>query len=103
VPAEPPNHPICPGGSGGQADLASLYIGLGRDAGTRQQDQTGGDGRTDPRSLAFRIEASRWTVANAAVSTIASEFARRQRQVTALETEFIAQFGAAAGGTDSIK
>jgi hypothetical protein len=89
--------------SGGVADLPGLYSELAKHASDRKQDQTGGDGRRDARAAVFAIEAGRWGAANSAVASVGSELARRQVQITGLETEFLAQFANSSQGTDSLK
>jgi hypothetical protein len=89
--------------SGGEADLPKLYGDLAKSAGERKESETGGDGRRDPRSAVFGIEAGRWSAAQSAVTTIQGDLARRQTQVSGLETEFLTQFAAGTQGTDSIK
>jgi len=89
--------------SGGAADLGGLYTGLATAAKTRNADQTGPDGRRDPRSAVFGIESARWSAASRAVSSIGGDFGRRKEQIAALEAEFMTQFESASGGTDSIK
>jgi hypothetical protein len=87
----------------GPSSLVGLYGELSKRAGERNTDQTGGDGRRDPRSAVFGIETKRWATASAAIGTIRDELGRRKGQFAGLEGEFLAQFANASQGTDSIK
>jgi hypothetical protein len=89
--------------SGGAGDLPGLYGELAKQASDRTADQTAGNGRRDARSAVFGIESGRWSTANRAIAGIGGDLTRRQTEISALEREFLTQFGSASGGTDSIK
>ena len=74
---------------GGTAALSSLYENISKDVSTRKEDQTGGNGRTDPRSRLFAIEASRWADAKGSLTTIEAALKERQGNLAELETNFL--------------
>lgn len=89
--------------SGGAADLPGLYGQLAVQANSRNADQTGGDGRSDPRSAVFAIEGGRWSTAATSINGAREQLYRRNAQIQSLETKFMQQFAGASQGTDSIK
>lgn len=87
---------------GGTAALSMLYENIHKEVSTRKEDQTAGNGRTDPRSRLFAIETSRWANAKGSLTSVEGSLKERQTNLTELETNFLAtlvQTGAPTSGS----